>query len=70
MQRYRRFQEAQAVWGGCRTGEGVVGRAERCTRGGSARLARPTELLHSTDTEAPVNEGAPLARKDLAPSPT
>lgn len=47
----------------------MVARTERCPTGGSERLACHTEVLYSADTEASVNEGSPLARKDLTPSP-
>lgn len=50
-------------------GRGRVGRGERSPRDNSKRLACDTEVLYSADADASVNEGGPLARKDLAPSP-
>lgn len=59
---------------------GVVGRARRCTGGGSDRLACHTKVLSSEDTEASVNEGVhrpgriwplpkPHGRSKLLPHP-
>lgn len=50
-------------------GRGRVGEGERSPRENSERLACDTEVLYSADADASVNEGDPLARKDLAPSP-